>query len=338
MPVAFEVMNPGFQTTVQDFGRTGYRHLGVPVAGGLDKQAVSIANRLAGNEPGAPCLESALFGPELRFLGDCIVALTGADMKPSLAGIPVPMWQSFRCTAGDVLKLGYRSSGCRSYIAFSGGIDVPEVLGSFSTFLTAGFGGFNGRTLKKGDILKTRFKEVKSDNLYRKYPEQYRPEYGARVNIKVIRGINADCFSLPDYEKLFKEPFTVNSRSNRMGCFLDSSIKIVSKFEAGSESFPAAPGSIQVLPNGQPVVLLNDAQSTGGYPQIGCVISADLGKLGQMVPGDRIIFEETGLNEAVLLAEEQLKAEGLVETYTNLKLYESSGTNRYEILLQYPEK
>lgn len=338
MPVTFEVVNPGFQTTVQDFGRTGYRHLGVPVSGGLDKQAVAIANRLVGNEPGAPCLEATLFGPELRFLSECIVAVTGADMKPSLTGTPVPMWERFHCSAGDILRLGYRESGCRSYIAFSGGIDVPEILGSFSTFLTAGFGGYKGRALKKGDVMETMAKPVQGDKLCKKFPELYRPQYGGTVHIKVIRGINADSFNSSDYRKLFGVSFNITSRSNRMGCFLESPVQIISKSEAGSESFPAAPGSIQVLPNGHPVVLLNDAQSTGGYPQIGCVISADLWKLGQVVPGDQIIFEETDLKEAALLAEEQIKVAETVETYTNLKFHENSGANLYEILLQYPEK
>ncbi len=294
----FKIIKPGFLTTVQDAGRPGYRHIGVPVSGALDQMAYRAANILAGNESGAAALEMTLAGPEIVFLNDCAAAVTGADMEPRLSGKAVPMWERIYCRAGDMLCFGYRKKGCRSYLAVSGGINVPPVLGSRSTYLTAGFGGYNGRRLKKNDILKLLPEESENTLAGCVVPLKDRPVYSSEVMVRVIRGINAGFFSDKEYKKLFTVPFKVTQRLDRMGCCLEGGTPIVSDKQGLMLSCPATPGSIQVPPSGQPVVLLQDAQATGGYPQIGCVISADLWKLGQVVPGDTVFFEETDIKTA----------------------------------------
>ncbi|MHB9095141.1 MAG: 5-oxoprolinase subunit C family protein, partial [Eubacteriales bacterium] len=220
MPVA-KVIAPGFQTTVQDLGRFGYRHLGVPVSGGIDKWALRLANRLVGNDEGDAALEMTMSGPTLLFLRDCVAAITGADMAPQLSGQDAPMWQSFFCSAGDILSFSYRRTGCRAYLAISGGVDVPPVLGSRSTFLAAGFGGLNGRPLQAGDLVKTAEGDPSTAGLGNRLPHHLRPAYLPETRVKVIAGINADRFSNYEYTKLFGLTFTVTRRLSRMGCFLD---------------------------------------------------------------------------------------------------------------------
>ncbi len=332
MTAAFRVIKPGFQTTVQDLGRFGYRHLGVPISGGIDSFALMMANILTGNETGAPCLETALQGPELYFLKDTVIAITGADMEPRLSGKPIPMWESVLCKAGETLKLGYRRSGCRSYIAFAGGIKVPEILGSCSTFLTAGFGGVNGRCLQAGDLLETCRYAGQRGLLLRVVPEKYRPEYHSPFCVRVIKGINADNFEESEYKKLYNQTFTVTNRCNRMGCFVNGLTSIGTNADPILESYPVIPGTIQVPSSGNPIVLLNDAQATGGYPQIGCVISSDIWKLGQMIPGDKLKFEETNIKEA--LETERVQNETLRkigQEYKQRYIYHTR-KNTYEVI------
>lgn len=337
MTASFKVIKAGFQTTVQDLGRFGYRHLGVPVSGGLDSLALRIANVLVGNEPDSPCLEATLHGPELYFLRDCIIAVTGADMKPSLSETPVSMWETVLCKAGETLRFGYRRSGCRSYIAFHGGIAVPEVLGSSSTLLVAGFGGFEGRSLQPGDIVKTDYRTTGTALTVNILPQGRRPEYNLPFKVKVLRGIDADMFSAAEYNKLFSQIFSVSNRCNRMGCGLEGITPMQSAVGPTFESYPVTPGSIQVPSSGNPIVLLNDAQSTGGYPQIGCIISADLWKLGQVVPGDSMVFEETSLEEALHLNASESKILKQIRQVSSGRFFQDTGKNLYEIVVDNPE-
>jgi len=327
-----KIVQPGFFTTVQDLGRFGFRNYGVPVSGAMDKWAFVTANLLVGNNYGSACLETTISGPAILFLKDCIAAVTGAETEVMVSGKSVPMWESIFCQAGETLSIGYPIQGCRNYIAFSGGINVPEVLGSRSTFVPGGFGGFNGRTLKKGDILST-IGPGSQVHIGLRYPVKYRPVYGKDFHVKIIKGINSDLFSPEEYGKLFDKPFKVTGRLDRMGCSLEGSAKIFSGTAADKGSFPVVSGSIQVLPSGNLIVLLNDAQSTGGYPQIATVISSELWKFGQAVPGNIIFFEETDIFYAQKLHEKKLRYLNTLETTTEGRYFFKTSKNSYEIVV-----
>lgn len=328
----FKVLKPGLLTTVQDPGRLGYRHFGVPVSGGIDGWALKAANILVGNDPACACLETTLLGPAIQFLCDCAAAITGADMQPELSGTPVPLWETLYCRRGEILRFGYRKTGCRSYIAFSGGIEVSVVLGSRSTFLTAGFGGFHGRRLEAGDILNTSAAGSGWDNVGLRYLEHVRPVYRPEIKIRTLRGIDRDTFPPKAYTEFHSKTFTVTNRLNRTGCSLAGPM-ISSESPAVAESFPVVPGSIQITPAGDPVILLHDAQSTGGYPQIAVAITADLGQLGQAVPGDNIFFEETDGQTAQKLLTSRTEELYCLEMASEFKVYRMTTKHEYEIVI-----
>ncbi|MBU7005412.1 biotin-dependent carboxyltransferase family protein [Phosphitispora fastidiosa] len=336
---AAKVIHRGFLTTVQDLGRFGYRHLGVPVSGAADCWALITANRLVGNEPGAACLEMTLAGPGLLFSKDCIVAMTGADMSPRIFGRKAPMWESFLCSAGDLLSFGYRRKGCRTYLAFAGGIDTAPVMGSRSTFLTGGFGGHGGRLLAKGDCLPVRngpeIEKLSLENMLgKRYPVNRRPVYAGRITVRAVPGIDRGLFSELVYRKLFDTEYMVTGQSDRMGCRLEGNNLVVSRTEALTESFPVTPGSIQVLPTGKPVILMHDAQSTGGYPQIGCIIAADLWKVAQAVPGDAIKFLETDVPTALKILNDKYKEAEVMDRAPQTEFYQNTGENRYKVTIK----
>ncbi len=339
---AAQIIHPGFLATVQDLGRFGYRHLGVPVSGAADLWALITANLMVGNEPDKAGLEITMAGPGLLFTKDCLAAITGADMGPIISGSPAPMWESFLCSAGEILSFGYRKKGCRSYLAIAGGIDVPKVMGSRSTFLAGGFGGFRGRHLAKGDCIPLRpdldIGKLPLENILgKRYPVNKRPEYSGRITVRIISGIDRELFSDYDYRKLLHTEYMVTAQSNRMGCQLEGNNIIVSRAAAEAESFPVTPGSIQVLPSGKPVILLHDAQSTGGYPQIGCVISADMWKIAQAVPGDTIRFVETDVLTAGRLLEDKFKEAKVVEIAKETRFCLNTGENRYEVNIEHKD-
>lgn len=324
MPLA-RIIKPGIQTTVQDLGRTGYRHLGIPLAGAVDPWALIAANNLVGNRPVAACLEMALTGPELYILSDCVIAVTGADLGPRLLGKPLPMWESVYCRSGSTLSFGYRRSGFRSYLAVAGGIDVPEVLGSRSTFLAGRFGGFEGRKMIKGDLLRAFYPDEVSVGV--KFREDVRPVYMDEVSVRVIKGINSVLFSKNEYTKFFATFYRVSERTDRMGCCLDGETRIMPGGEATGESYPVVPGTVQILPTGQPIIMLNDAQSTGGYPQIATVVSADLWQIGQAVPGTKITFRETETDSAHRLLTDMNSLVQSTSRPHKLKVFKKTKTN-----------
>jgi len=336
---AAEVIHQGFLTTVQDLGRFGYRHLGVPVSGAADCWALITANRLVDNELGAACLEITLAGPSLLFSKDCIIAITGADMSPRISGREAPLWESFLCSAGDLLSFGYPRKGCRTYLAIAGGIDAAPVMGSRSTFLTGGFGGLGGRCLSKGDYLPVKTgreteKLTLENMLGKRYPVNRRPAYSGIITVRAVSGIDRGLFSEMEYRKLFDTEYMVTGQSDRMGCRLEGNNIIVSLTEALTESFPVTPGSIQVLPTGKTVILMHDAQSTGGYPQIGCIIAADLWKVAQAVPGDRIKFMETDVPAALKILEAKYKETEVMDKAPQTVFCQNTGENRYEVTIK----
>ncbi|MCD8348558.1 MAG: biotin-dependent carboxyltransferase family protein [Lachnospiraceae bacterium] len=297
--MAIRVLNPGALTTVQDFGRTGYQALGMPCSGVMDTRAYQAANDLVGNEHGEAVLEFTLFGGVYQFEGDAILALTGADMVPLLDGAACPMNRPFPVKKGQTLMAGTALSGCRSYLALSGGIDVPIVLGSRSTNLKCAIGGFEGRTLKTGDLLPVGISSV----IYEEIADRSAPSYTypEDLTVRVIGGPQEDLFSDEGLKTFYTNAYTVSQESDRMGCRLTGSA-IESRHGTDIVSDAIVFGSIQVTPAGQPIILLADRQTTGGYAKIATVCTADLPALAQVRPGYTVRFQKI----TVEAAQEQL--------------------------------
>lgn len=292
-----EVIEPGLLTTVQDIGRFGYLRHGVPVSGAMDPLALRLANLLVGNAEGEACLEVTLSGPRLGFRSSAVIAVTGADLSPSINGSPVATWGSLSVRQGDVLSFGGQGSGTRAYLAVSGGLDVPVVMGSKSTFMKAGIGGFEGRALKAGDMLMTRLPDSSGGMSGRRIPRSLVPSYDAGLPIRVILGPQDDRFTEAGLGVFLGESFTVSAQSDRMGYRLQGpKVEHVSGPDIISDGIPF--GGVQVSGDGQPIVLMADRGTSGGYTKPATVISADLGKVAQRMPGDEIRFRKVTLAEA----------------------------------------
>lgn len=284
---ALEVLDGGWQTSVQDAGRFGRRRHGVAWSGALDPAAHATANVALGNAPGAAALECALVGPRLRFLAPAVFAVSGADLGACLersdlgAPWPVPAGVAVRARPGNVLRFAGRRSGCRAYVAFAGGLALAPVLGSRATDLTAGFGGLAGRTLRAGDRL-----GLASES--RDVPAAAHAtgwEAGDDVRLRVILGPQDDHFDARGISTLFDTAWSVSATSDRIGCRLVGP-RLSHAGPAEIVSDGMVPGCIQVPPDGQPIVSLADGPTTGGYPKIACVVSDDLPRLAQLVPGE----------------------------------------------------
>lgn len=291
-----KVHTAGLLTTVQDRGRYGYQRYGMPVSGAMDLFSLELANLLVGNDPGDACLEATISGPELEFTGATWIAITGADMDPHLNNQGIPMNTAVDVRPGD--RLGFRGlrSGCRTYIAFAGGITVPPVMGSRSTYLRAGIGGFHGRALMQGDELplgiplqKPRFKKI---------PEGLIPEYKHEQIIRVISGPEAHYFEIAGLRSFLSAEYTVTARSDRMGYRLSGEPIEHREGMTNIISAGISLGTVQVPGDGQPIILMADRQTSGGYARIANVITVDLTLLAQMRPGDIIRFSETTLDVA----------------------------------------
>lgn len=303
------VLNPGLFTTVQDYGRWGYQAFGMPVAGAMDRYAFRLANILAGNADNAAVLEMTLRGGSFRFEQDCLVAVCGADMQGMLNGQKIRNWSSFWVTAGSELAFDYAVSGCRAYLAVHGGIDVPVVLGSRSTYTRAGVGGFQGRQLRAGDQLSVG-RESRHPAAPRHLPEQFVPQYGNHVQLRVLLGPQDDLFTAKGIDTLFTAVYTISSEADRMGYRLEGE-KIEHSGKPDIVSDALCQGAIQVPGHGMPIVMMADRQTTGGYAKIGTVIGPDLTKLAQAKPGDTVSFVRCNNEEAVaaLRAEHQIYAQ-----------------------------
>jgi KipI family sensor histidine kinase inhibitor len=279
----FEVLEGGLATTVQDLGRTGHRRFGVSPAGVLDPVAARAANAAVGNPAGAAVLECTIVGPVLRFLRPARFAIAGADLgavleRSDLGEWPVPAATAVLARAGNVLRFEGRRRGCRAYVAFAGGIDVPVLLGSRSTDLTAAFGGHDGRPLRAGDRLAT---GPPPPDPRGSTPE---PDLAEDVRVRVILGPQDDHFTRDAVELFLASEWLAASTSDRAACRLSGPrLEHAGPSEIASEGM--APGSVQVPPDGQPIVMLADGPTTGGYPKIATVVSADLPRLAQLVPG-----------------------------------------------------
>ena len=313
--MSITVLKPGMLSTLQDGGRFGFQHLGVPVSGAMDLFSHRIANILAANGADEATLEITLRGPRLRFEDDALIALCGADLSPSIDGIPAPEGKAVRVQAGAVLDFGDSVAGCRAYLAIHGGFDVPVVMGSRSTYDTARIGGLDGRALRRGDVLRlgsatssaypglarTLAASKRSFAAPKWAVNQHIEKLGRSLQIvRILAGRHWDAFPTAAREGLTAQVFRIASDSNRMGCRLDGADVVAGGVgEILSEAVTF--GTIQVPPSGKPIVLMADRQTLGGYPKIAEVVSVDLHLLAQLRPGDRLRFELVSLAQAQAL-------------------------------------
>lgn len=299
---SLSVIRPGMLTTVQDLGRWGHQHLGIPVAGAMDWYSHARANRLLGNPESAATLEITLIGPELEAHGDVTCVVCGAEFALSAGGTPRAPGEPFGLAAGERLRFGARRSGARAFLAVGGGFEVPSVLGSRSTSLSGRMGPFQGRALKAGDELPIGAAQpgaaMRADALA--LP-------GGGAVLRVILGPHEDRFTTDAIDRLTAERFIVTSESNRMGYRLSGpTLEHLGSADILSDATPI--GSLQVPATGQPILLMADRQTTGGYTKIATVITADLPLAGQLAPGDWIEFRSCSRGEAVAALAERVSA------------------------------
>ena len=307
------VLRPGMLASVQDLGRPGHRQLGICPGGALDTLALTLANRLVGNPDGAAGLELTMGGCEIRFEIPSRIAIAGDDFGATLDGVPLwPCW-SLPVAAGQVLKLAganrsAQKAGLRTWLAVAGGIEVPLVLGSRSTDLKAGFGGHQGRALKKGDKLALGTPTLDAQRLARRPfgvrgPDPGRGADGATV-LRVMPGPEFEQFTIASREALWGGSWRLTPQSNRMGSRLEG-FELKRRRAVDMLSSGVIPGTIQVPPSGQPIILMGDAQTTGGYPRIGVVIRADLWKLAQAPLNGRLRLQQVDSAQALAAWDER---------------------------------
>ncbi|MDR6878475.1 biotin-dependent carboxyltransferase family protein [Bacillus sp. 3255] len=299
--MGFRVVKPGLLSTLQDEGRFGYRKYGVIASGPMDYFAHRTANLLAGNRADAAVLEMTLNGPVLSAQADMLLALCGAGMEADVDGRPVSSWQPFHMEKGETLHVRYAVQGCRAYLAVHGGFVANKALGSTSTYLRAALGGYAGRALRAGDEL--------SIGEARQYPMKrplsgyvsthIRPPYDAAPVVSVVAGKEAGRFTEQAKAALYANSFTVTPQSDRMGYRLEGeALSLDNGCPSEMISEAVTPGTIQVPPGGNPILLMADCQTTGGYPRIAQVITAHLPLVAQVKPGAALRFREVSLREA----------------------------------------
>jgi biotin-dependent carboxylase-like uncharacterized protein len=290
------VENGGILTTVQDEGRFGYQAYGVSTSGAMDSHSFHIANLLVGNPMTEGALEMTFIGPKLRFTRDNIIAVTGGDLTPMLDGETLPMYQAVLVKAGQNLSFAGARNGCRGYIAFSGGLDIPEVMGSKSTLLRNKLGGLDGRKLEKGDEIAFLAPKTELTRMgERKVPANVYPQ--KEVVLRVVLGPQDDEFTEKGIRSFFWNSGVITNEFDRMGCRIERD-PVEHRGDGNINTDGISLGSIQVPPNGKPIIMLSDRQSIGGYAKIGTVISVDLPKIAQSQPGQRIRFIEVSLELA----------------------------------------
>lgn len=292
---SIDVINGGILTTIQDSGRYGYQELGIPTSGVMDDYNYRLANILVGNKLDEAVLEMTYFGPTLKFNEDLTLAITGSDMNPKINGQPAPMFETIKVKAGDTLQFGKVNEGVRGYLAFGGSIDVPVVNGSKSAHIKTKMGGIDGRALKPKDTLNI---VGSKDKTMRRIPENYLPKFNHCNLLRVVLGPQDDYFTEKGIHDLFRSGgYQVTKDFDRMGIRLKGT-SIEHKETADIISDGTTFGSIQVPANGQPIILVADRQTTGGYTKIGNVITPDLHKLAQMSFLDKILFQKVTIDEA----------------------------------------
>lgn len=301
----FEVLEPGILTTIQDLGRYGFSQFGVPPSGVLDHFSFRVGNLLAGNGDEEACLEITLMGLRLKALREIVIAITGGDLSPTLNGEPLEMWRTHLLVEGDVIAFKSLRAGCRAYLAIQGGFAVPQIMKSKSTYLSGKFGGLEGRALRKGDILYTLDIPPSLDKIGGRFPVEWIPSYEREVLLRVIHGPQDHHFTDKGLQTFCFSTYQVTPQCDRMGIRLEGpGIERRSDVEESIISEGLISGAIQVPGDGKPILILTELV-TGGYTKIATVISADLTKVGQLKPGDRVRFEPVAIEEAHLLLRQQ---------------------------------
>jgi biotin-dependent carboxylase-like uncharacterized protein len=333
--MSVRVLKPGPLSSLQDLGRTGYQRFGVIVSGVMDEWSHRVANLLAGNLDDQATIEITLMGPSLVFEAPALIAICGADLSPRIGETPVPQCRPILVRAGSQLDFGRRAFGCRAYLAVHGGFAVAPVMGSRSTYLRAGFGGFEGRALRKGDLL-----EVGDGNPQEQFPALARrlgsggdafagvpedafepiahPAIAPRA-LRTVAGQQWDAFTGEAQERFLDAEFRVNANSDRMGYRLEGpGLALRSPLEMISEG--VAFGTVQVPPDGNPIVLMADRQTAGGYPKIAAVASVDLPLIAQAVPQQGLRFARVSLEQAQrLYLERELAIERIRRSIDSLR-------------------
>lgn len=297
--MALEILEVNGLATIQDSGRVGWRKFGVPVSGPMDWFAFHAANRLAGNDPGAASIEIGMGGITLRALRDCVIAVTGVGCAPSVYIWDFPPWSSYYVRGGWTIRLDKLDSGMWAYLAVSGGVQTPPTLGSTSTYLRGPFGGLDGRRLQSGDVLRSGIPSRPLNDLAaQSLPAEAQPAYSDNPTLDVILGPQDEYFTDESVETFFSSEYLVSAASDRMGYRLEGpALTHRGKTELLSEGMTM--GAIQVPSGGQPIVMMADSPTTGGYPKIGTVASADLPLLAQCVPGrSKVRFRRTTVAKA----------------------------------------
>lgn len=293
-----EILSPGILTSIQDLGRYGYGRYGVAPSGALDSFALRIANLLVGNRPDQAGLEAMLLGPAIRALADIVVAVTGGNLQPRRNKQPIEMWHSHILKKDDILSFDSALSGFRVYVAVGGGISIPPVMGSRSTNLSSGFGGLQGRALKKNDILtsENHSHPVKTDT--RAFNTAWIPVYPNNWSLRVIWGPQDDHFPDESRGSFLSASYEMSSDSDRTGIRLQGPvIRQKPDIQTSIISEGVIAGSVQIPGDGKPIIILGETV-TGGYRKIATIISADLPLLGQIKPGDTLRFTAVSLEEA----------------------------------------
>ena len=303
--MAVKIIAPGLSTTVQDLGRPGYYHLGIPISGGMDRFALRAANMLVGNDEGAAVLEAVFMGPEIEFTTAATVAVTGGDLPPKVNGDERATWEAFPVKAGDKLSFGFLKSGARAYIAISGGVDVPLKLGSRSTYTLGALGGHEGRALKAGDSLTLGQGGEGKGSI----PANLRRVPGNPAELRMLPGLYWHRVTAEAGKQFFADTWKVAPEADRIGYRFKGGkaldfVPRTPPFGAGSDPsnivdacYPY--GSVQVPSGTEPIVLHRDAVSGGGYMMLGTIISADMDLIGQLQPHSPARFVEVTLDQAL---------------------------------------
>lgn len=289
-----KILNKGLLSLIQGGTRKGFQQYGVPASGAMDDYSLRIANILVGNDEYEACIEALIIGPTIEFHQKSIIAITGGDLGPMLNGISIDMYRSYIVSSGDILSFSGVKNGCRAYIAFGGGIDVPIVMGSKSTYLKGNLGGYKGRELREEDYLKLLKFDGDTNSIL---PKKYIKEYDKEIMLRSIMGPQDNMFDSKNIKTFFNSIYEITNECDRMGYRL-SGTKINHLNGADIVSDGIAFGAIQIPGHGNPIIMMADRQTVGGYTKIANVISVDLCKLAQGKPGDKVRFKEVDIYEA----------------------------------------
>jgi len=302
---AFEVLEPGILTTIQDLGRYGFSQFGVPPSGALDTFSLRVGNLLVGNREEETCLEITLTGLRIKALREVVIAITGGNLSPALNGEPLEMWRTHLLVEGDAVVFKKVQAGCRAYLSVSGGFIVPRIMGSSSTYLSGNFGGLEGRKLRRGDILHTPDIPSPMDKLGFRFPSDWIPSSEKEVFLRVIPGPQDHHFPENGFQTFCSSSYQVTRQCDRMGVRLEGpKIERRSDVEESIISEGLISGAIQVPGDGKPIIILTELV-TGGYTKIAAIISTDLPKVAQLKPGDQVRFKPVSLEESYRLLKGQ---------------------------------